>query len=395
MTDIENLKREFCARFGLRENIEVYTAPGRVNLIGEHVDYCGGPVLPAALTVGTTLLAAKRDDNILRLMATDLDVTVEAPLDNLENFKGKLGWGEYTLGVASEMLKAGFEFGGYDMLYRDTVPHGAGLSSSAAVELATALCFASGAGADITSPAVLKELAVLSQKAEHNFMGVNCGIMDQFASALGKKDNCIFLNCSTLDYEYVPLELGDCSLVIANSNKKHALGDSKYNERRAECAEALRTLKKVMPDIDCLADVSSEDVVRYSSLFENSTVKNRALHVTSECERVRKFVEALKKGDLSLAGKLMNESHNSLRDNFEVSCPELDILVSAAREYPGVKGSRMIGGGFGGSTLSVVRNSQIEGFISDVGSKYHRETNLKADFYISEIGPGASSQCAS
>ena len=389
MTDINKLKGIFCARFGISGNIEVYAAPGRVNLIGEHVDYCGGAVLPAALTMGTILLARKRNDNILSLAATDLDVVVEAPLDRLNDFKGKLKWGEYTLGVASEMIKGGFKFGGCDMLYHDTVPHGAGLSSSAAVELATALCFAAEAGADISSPVTLTELAVISQKAEHNYMGVNCGIMDQFASAMGKRDNAVYLNCATLKYEYVPLKLGDYRLVIANSNKKHALGDSKYNERRKECAEALRVLQKVMPNISCLAEASLEDVFRYSSSFENQIIKNRAFHVVSECERVDKFVRALRYGDLPLAGRLMNESHKSLRDNFEVSCRELDVLAESASRYKGVLGSRMIGGGFGGSTLSILHKSRTDAFISDIGREYYNKTGIKADFYISEIGDGA------
>ncbi len=389
MSSINELKALFREKFGYDDKIEIYAAPGRVNLIGEHVDYCGGPVLPAALTVGTTLLARKRNDNILRLMATDLDVTVEAPLDDLEKFKGTLKWGEYTLGVAFEMLKAGFKFCGYDMLYHDTVPHGAGLSSSAAVELSTAICFAAGAEADIKSPRLLTELALISQKAEHNYIGVNCGIMDQFASAMGKKDNAVYLNCATLEHEYVPLKLGDYKLVIANSNKKHALGDSKYNERREECSEAFETLKKVMPDITCLADVTCADVSEYSELFKNATIKNRAAHVASECERVHKFVEALKNGDLSTAGKLMNESHISLRDNFEVSCDELDILAGSASRYSGVLGSRMIGAGFGGSVLSIVHKDRVDEFISDIGQEYSGKTNLKADFYISEIGDGA------
>ena len=235
--EINEMKSMFFDVFGDDgKELRVFTSPGRVNLIGEHVDYCGGPVMPAALTMKTTIIARKRDDDILRLKATDLDIVVETKISEAESLKGKLKWGDYQLGVALELIKAGYEIGGCDMLFDDTVPHGGGLSSSAAIEVSTALCLATFANEakGIDKEIDMIEMALLSQKAEHNFIGVKCGIMDQFASAMGKANHAIYLDCATLDFEHVPLNLGDCCLVLSNTNKKHALGDSKYNERRGE-----------------------------------------------------------------------------------------------------------------------------------------------------------------
>ena len=251
--NVSEIKSEFIKLYGGNtDDLRVFASPGRVNLIGEHVDYCGGPVFPAALTMKTTIVARKRNDNIIRLKATDLDIMVETTIPEMVSLKGKLKWGDYQIGVAVELEKAGYEICGCDLLYDDTTPHGGGLSSSAAIEISTALMFAtfSNEKKGIAAPVDMIEMAKLGQAAEHNFIGVNCGIMDQFASAMGKANHAIYLDCATLNYEHIPLALGDYCLVLSNTNKKHSLGSSKYNERRSECEEGLNALKAVLLTIE-------------------------------------------------------------------------------------------------------------------------------------------------
>lgn len=388
---IPELKKQFIETYGgSDEGLRIFASPGRVNLIGEHVDYCGGPVFPAALTMKTTIIARKRNDDIIRLKATDLDIIVETKISEMESLKGKLKWGDYQLGVALELQNAGYDIVGCDLLYDDTTPHGGGLSSSAAIEISTALMFAvfSNEKNGIKKDVDMIEMAKLGQKAEHNFIGVNCGIMDQFASAMGKANHAIYLDCATLNYELVPLNLGDCCLVLSNTNKKHSLGASKYNERRGECEEGLNALKTVMPDIMQLADVSVEDFEKYQNVIENTIVRKRIKHVVNECARVHKSVEALKAGDVITFGKLMNESHNSLQYDYEVSCDELDCLANEARKLDYVIGSRMTGAGFGGCTVSIVKKSEVENFKSVLGPIYEEKFGHPASFYISEIGDG-------
>lgn len=386
----DEMMKMFHEVFGDGGEIRVFKSPGRVNLIGEHVDYCGGPVMPAALTMETTLLARKRDDNKLRLKATDLDIFVEADLDDLESFKGKLKWGDYQLGVALELLKDGYKFSGVDLLYDDTVPHGGGLSSSAAIEVSTALCLATFANEEAGKNGEINmiEMALISQRAEHNFIGVKCGIMDQFASAMGKADHAVFLNCSTLDYEHVPLNLGDCKLVLTNTNVKHSLGSSKYNERREECEAGLTALQTAYPDAKQLADISVEQFEAKKSLIENETVRRRIKHVVSECERVHESVKAMKENDLVRFGELMNASHDSLQYDYEVTCPELDFLSAEARKLDGVLGSRMTGAGFGGCTVSIIKNDTVDEYIEKVGKLYKDKFGIEASFYISDVGDG-------
>ncbi len=389
--EINKMKELFFDIYGEdKEEIRVFTSPGRVNLIGEHIDYCGGPVLPAALTMKTTVIARKRKDDIIRMRATDLDVCVETSISRIDELKGTLTWGDYQLGVVSELIKAGYSISGCDLLYDDTVPHGGGLSSSAAIEVSTALCFATFSN-EISSQKKdinMIELALISQKAEHNFIGVNCGIMDQFASAMGKANHAVYLNCSTLDYEYVPLNLGDYRLVLSNSNVKHSLGSSKYNERRSECEEGLRDLKTCLPNIVRLSDVSVSEFEMYKGRIKNPIVQKRINHIVTECSRVHKSVQVLKKGDLVKFGELMNASHDSLRDDYEVSCKELDLLVSEARKIDGVLGSRMTGAGFGGCTVSVVKKDVVDTFVDKIGKKFFDSFGHEAAFYISEIGDG-------
>lgn len=388
---IPEIKKQFIELYGgTEDDLRVFASPGRVNLIGEHVDYCGGPVFPAALTMKTTIVARKRNDNIIRLKATDLDIMVETTIDDMASLKDKLKWGDYQIGVAIELQKAGYDICGCDLLYDDTTPHGGGLSSSAAIEVSTALMFAtfSNEKKGIDAPVDMIEMAKLSQTAEHNFIGVNCGIMDQFASAMGKADHAIFLNCATLEYEHIPLNLGDYCLVLSNTNKKHSLGSSKYNERRGECEEGLNALKTVLPEINQLCDVSVEDFEAHKDVIKNDIVRNRIKHVVYECDRVHQSAVALKGGDLVKFGKLMNASHTSLQYDYEVTCDELDCLASEALKIDGVLGSRMTGAGFGGCTVSIVKKSAVDTFISTLGEIYSKTFGHDASFYISEIGDG-------
>ena len=386
---LNEMKKMFTELYG-DGDMRVFTSPGRVNLIGEHIDYCGGCVMPAALTMGTTVIARKRDDGVIRLKATDLDILVETTIADMHTLKGKLKWGDYQIGVAIELIKAGYDVTGCDMLYDDTVPHGGGLSSSAAIEVSTALCLAtfanenSGVKRDID----MVEMALISQRAEHNFIGVKCGIMDQFASAMGKKDHAIYLNCATLEYEHIPLRLNDCSIVLTNTNVKHSLGSSKYNERRAECEEGLNALKIVIPDITELADVSIEQFEQYKSVIENPITQKRIKHVVYECDRVRISAEAMKNNDIEVFGECMNESHNSLQYDYEVTCPELDFVVSKGRKIPGVLGIRMTGAGFGGCTVAIIKKDNVEEFVEAVGKAYDDKFGHKASFYVTDTGDG-------
>lgn len=314
---------------------------------------------------------------------------VSIDLNKIDEYKN-LSWGNYQAGVMSELKKDGYEICPCDMLYNDTLPHGGGLSSSAAIEVATALAFAtlSNEKKGITAEVDMVKMALIGQRAENNYVGLNCGIMDQFASAMGKMNHCIYLNCGTLEYELVPLELGDYRLVLSNTNKKHSLGNSKYNERRAECEEGLAALKTVMPEITQLADVSVSEFEMHKGKIENPVVRRRIKHVVGECDRVHKSVRALKNGELETFGALMNASHDSLRDDYEVSCEELDTLVAEARKFDGVLGSRMTGAGFGGCTVSVVRKDIIDEFVEKIGNVYLEKFGHPASFYISEIGDG-------
>lgn len=382
---LNELKKQFLEVFGgTDEGLRVFSSPGRVNLIGEHTDYNGGYVFPAALTMATTIIARPRTDSIIRMKATDLDGVVEGDLNTIDKYKD-LKWGNYQFGIFDELKKAGYNICGADMLFHDTTPHGGGLSSSAAIEVSAAIAMASLGGAkDIDNI----EMAKISQAAEHNYIGVNCGIMDQFASAMGKANHVIFLDCKTLDYQLVPMNLGGCKLVISNTNKKRSLADSKYNERRAECEAGLEMLKAALPDKNCLGEISMQEYEESKHLITDETVNNRVRHVISEDDRVLRSVEVLKQGDLSAFGKLMNASHESLRDLYEVSCTELDTLVESAQKLDCVLGSRMTGAGFGGCTVSLVKEDGVDEFIEKVGAEYLEKVGYAASFYISEIGDG-------
>lgn len=388
--NINELKKKFISIYGGSEaGIRVFSSPGRVNLIGEHTDYNGGYVFPAAVSMSSTVIARPRSDRAINLIATDLGIQVEASLDRLEEYKG-LKWGSYQLGVADELQKAGYGLVGCDLLYHDTVPLGAGLSSSAAIEVATAITLValSNTANDKNEMIDMIEMAKISQKAENRFVGVNCGIMDQFASAMGKENHAILLDCRDLSYKLVLLNLKGYKIVIANTNKKRSLGDSKYNERRSECEKGFELLKAEIPGATCLGDISFESFTKAAHVIKDEVIRKRVEHVIAEDDRVLKSVAALVKDDIEQFGKYMIASHNSLRDLYEVTGFELDTLVAESLKMDGVAGSRMTGAGFGGCTVSIIKEEAVDGFIDTVGRNYKAKTGLTADFYVSEAGNG-------
>ncbi len=387
----DELKAQFCRIYGGETgDLRVFSAPGRVNLIGEHIDYCGGYVLPAALSLDSTVIARPNGKNVLGLAATDLPDRLEISLNDLEKAK-KLKWGNYQAGVAYMLQKAGYSLTGVDMLFHDTVPLGSGLSSSAAIELVTAVTLVTlGNEANGNKKQIdMVEMAVLGQKTENEFCGVSCGIMDQFASAMGKKEHAILLDCGALKYRYLPLKLEGYKIVLGNTKKKRALGESKYNERVSECAEGLRILKQYMPDKNNLCDITTDEFEQYKSKIENEVVRKRLTHVIYENARVLKAAEALEKNDIIELGRLLVEANDSIRDLYEVTGRELDIMTEEALKVEGVIGARMTGAGFGGCTVNIVREDKVELFINQVGRNYKDRTGLKPEFYISETGDGA------
>ncbi|MFC2090618.1 galactokinase [Bacteroidota bacterium] len=381
---LEDTKQIFFSLYGDGdEQPAVFFAPGRVNLIGEHTDYNGGYVFPCALSFGTYLLARRNNKRIVRFATTNFDHQGEANLDTPFEKEGK-SWINYPLGVINEFRMIAREIEGLDLLYSGDIPNGAGLSSSASIEMVTATALNDLFGFNIEA----MDLVKLGQKAENNFVGVNCGIMDQFASGMGAENHALFLNCETLEYEKVPLKLDGVKIVIANTNKRRGLADSKYNERRAQCETAVEEISKVKP-IENLSRLTLDGFKELNMYIEEDTVKRRAHHVISENDRTLKAIDALNKGDLEKFGQLMNQSHDSLRDDYEVTGIELDTLVEEARKIPGTIGSRMTGAGFGGCTVSLVEEDAIEEFIREVGKNYEEKTGLTPDFYIAEVGDGA------
>jgi galactokinase len=380
----DQLKETFTSLYGTSENeIHLYFSPGRVNLIGEHTDYNGGYVFPCALSFGTYLVVRKNQQRLVRFATTNFDHRSEVELDEPFEKEGK-SWINYPVGVLNEFRKKAKEIEGVDLLYSGDIPNGAGLSSSASIEMVTAFAMNEifGFGFD------RMELVKISQNAENKFVGVNCGIMDQFASGMGAADHALFLNCDTLDYERVPLKLEGMKIIIANTNKRRGLADSKYNERRSQCesaVEALRSEKKIKH----LSDLNLDEFNALSHLITDETERRRARHVITENNRTLRAIEALNQGDLESFGQLMNQSHDSLRDDYEVTGKELDTLVEEARKIEGTIGSRMTGAGFGGCTVSIVKEEKVETFIREVGKGYSERTGLKADFYVAEIGDGS------
>ena len=381
----------FAELFGDSEGARFYFSPGRVNLIGEHTDYNGGHVFPCALTLGTYGAARKREDNKIHFYSMNLDSfdVVEASLDDLTN-KKEYNWANYPLGVVWAFKEKGHTItSGFDMVIWGNIPNGSGLSSSASLEVLT--------GVILTDLFEIKDLsmtdlALIGQYSENNFNGCNCGIMDQFAVAMGKKDHAIFLNTSDLSYEYAPCVLDGAKIVITNSKVKHSLVDSAYNDRRNECAAALKALQSEL-DIQALGDLTPEEFEAHKSLIKDEIQLQRAKHAVYENQRTIDAVTALKAGDIESFGKLMNQSHISLRDDYDVSCEEIDILVDLAWKIPGVLGSRITGGGFGGCTVSIVKDESIDTFIETIGKTYLEKVGHEAEFYTVDIGDGASRLC--
>lgn len=381
----EKVLQKFAELYGSAEGADVYFAPGRVNLIGEHTDYNGGHVFPCALTIGTFMAAKKRADKKLRFYSMNFDANgvIESSIEGLTPEEAA-GWTNYPKGVMWAFAGRGFQMDcGLDIMIYGNIPAGSGLSSSASLEVVTGYMLRDLYGFDVTNT----EIALIGQYSENNFNGMNCGIMDQFASAMGKKDNAIFLNTADLSYEYAPIVLEGAKLLVTNSNVKHKLVDSKYNERRSECETALKELQEVI-GINGLGDLTGEQFETYQSAIKDEVRRKRAKHAVYENQRTIQAVAALKNRDIEQFGKLMNASHVSLRDDYEVSCEEIDMLVEEAWKIDGVIGSRITGGGFGGCTVSIVKDEAVDTFRNQVGAAYEARTGKKADFYIMDIGDG-------
>ncbi|MEN2801925.1 galactokinase [Capnocytophaga sputigena] len=382
---MKHLEQKFQEVFGAPAEKQFF-APGRVNLIGEHTDYNGGNVFPCAIDKGTYGLVKKRNDRRFRMYSenfADLGV-MEFTLDELTNDK-KHDWANYPKGVIKMFLEVGQKIdSGFDILFSGNIPNGAGLSSSASIEMLTAIVLKDLFNLSIDPV----EMAQLGKKTENLFIGVNSGIMDQFAVAMGKKDNAILLDCNTLKYDYVPVVLKDEVIVIANTNKRRGLADSKYNERRAECDEALAELQTKLP-IKALGELSIEQFEANKDLIKSPIRQKRAKHAVYENQRTLKAQKELSAGNLAEFGKLMNQSHISLRDDYEVTGVELDTLAALAWEQPGVVGSRMTGAGFGGCTVSIVKKDKVDDFIKNVGEAYKNKIGYAADFYIASVSDGA------
>ena len=381
----KNLRAKFEELFGNEGEIKEYFAPGRVNLIGEHTDYNGGHVFPCALTIGTYAVARKRDDNKLRLYSVNFDKlgVLESTIDELK-YNPDEDWINYPKSMIWAMKDEGFNIDkGMDIVYYGTIPNGAGLSSSASIEVLTGFILRDMFNLDLD----MIKLALLGQKAENKYVGVNCGIMDQFIIANGKKDCAVFLDTANLEFEYAPVILRNKKIVIMNTNKKRGLGDSKYNERRAECEKALEELQQKL-DIKSLGELSEEEFEENKYLIKDENRIKRAKHAVYENQRTIKAVDALEKGDLDLFGKLMIASHDSLRDDYEVTGIELDTLVSESLKQDGVIGARMTGAGFGGCAVSIVEEDKVDSFIKNVGEAYKDKIGYAADFYTVEIGNG-------
>lgn len=381
----ETVLKKFEELYGDADGAGVYFAPGRVNMIGEHTDYNGGHVFPCALTIGTYAAVKKRADRKLRFYSMNFDKmgVVESSLDDL-TLSDKAGWTNYPKGVMWAFEKRGMKMDcGLDVVLNGNIPNGSGLSSSASLEVLTGFYLRDLFGFELTNV----ELALIGQYSENNFNGMNCGIMDQFASAMGKKDNAIFLDTADLSYQYAPLVLDGAKIIVTNSNVKHSLVNSGYNTRRKESEQALADLQKVIK-IETLGDLTEEEFEANKSAISDAVCAKRAKHAVYENRRTIRAVEALKNNNLKEFGELMNASHVSLRDDYEVSCEEIDVLVEEAWKVDGVIGSRITGGGFGGCTVNIVKDEAVETFKEKVGAAYKERVGKNADFYVVEIGDG-------
>ena len=383
--NVKALATTFKEKFGTTPE-QAFFAPGRINLIGEHTDYNGGHVFPCAITYGTYAVASKREDQLVRLYSVNFPNIgiIEFNLNQLDYDK-EHNWANYPKGMIRYILESGYKIPtGFECVIHGNIPNGAGLSSSASIELLTGVLVDSLFGLEIPRLDVIK----LGKQVENQFIGVNSGIMDQFAIGMGKKDAGILLDCQTLKYEYAPIQLENHKIIIMNTNKRRELADSKYNERRSECEEALAELQQRLP-IEALGQLSEKEFDENQHFIINETVRKRAKHAVYENRRTLKALEELKAGNLEAFGQLMNQSHISLRDDYEVTGIELDRLVEAAWEQPGVIGARMTGAGFGGCAIAIVTNEEVKNFIANVGTAYLNKIGYKADFYVASIGDGA------
>lgn len=382
----EKLIGDFTKIFDKKDGVRVFFAPGRVNLIGEHTDYNGGHVFPCALTIGTYAAVREREDKIVNLYSTnfDCDGVISVDLSKKLEPSKDLKWANYPVGIIWAFNERGMALShGFDIVFYGNIPNGSGLSSSASIEVLMGYVLKTLFSFDVTN----QDLALIGQFSENNFNGMNCGIMDQFASAMGKKNNAIFLDTATLKFEYAPIELKDAKIVVTNSLVKHSLVTSAYNDRRRESAEALAALKTVV-SCETLGDLSEEEFEAHKDVITDEIARKRGKHAVYENQRTIKAVAALKANDLETFGKLMNASHVSLRDDYETSCPECDVLAETAWSIPGVIGSRITGGGFGGCTVSIVKNDAVDNFKEVIAKAYEEKVGKTPEFYVVEIGDG-------
>lgn len=387
MTHTERVLQAFEQQFGDTEGVRLFFAPGRVNLIGEHTDYNGGHVFPCAISLGTYAAARKRTDRVMRFFSVNFEKigVISTSLDELTPLK-QAGWTNYPKGVVWAFAQKGHPIDcGFDMVIYGDIPNGSGLSSSASLEVLTGEMLRSFFGME--DSLTNEDLALIGQYSENEYNGMKCGIMDQFASAMGKEGNAIFLDTNSMEFEYAPLNLAGMKLMVTNTNKKHSLVDSEYNLRREQCGRALADLQKKL-DVKTLGDLSIEEYEANKDLIEDEVCRRRAKHAVYENQRTIEAVAALKAGDVEHFGKLMNESHVSLRDDYETSCKEADILAEEAWKIPGVLGSRITGGGFGGCTVSIVKDEAVEEFQKKLGEVYLEKVGYPASFYMLEIGGG-------
>jgi len=380
---VDKNKKYFIKKFEQHFNgsPRVFQAPGRVNLIGEHTDYNDGFVFPMAIDFYTTIAIVPTDDRKLYIHSENMDELIAV---DLNTNKKQSAWSDYIAGMAHVLEGEGLKIPGASIYVESDVPVGAGLSSSAALEISSGLALLKIARGKIQN----RELALLGQKAENQFVGMNCGIMDQYISVFGKADHALFLDCRSLEYQHVPLPSDKVNIVICNTMVQHELGTSEYNKRRSECEKGVELLQSDYPGIKALRDVSEEQFTKVQSKLPE-IVRKRCRHVITENERTQKSIQALQDGNLPKFGTLMNGSHNSLRDDYEVSCKELDLMVDIARKQEGVLGARMTGGGFGGCTVNLVQNESVDDFVDNIASEYEKETDIKPKIYISVPSSGA------
>ncbi len=382
---IVNLREEFKKSFGDRNHIRIFNAPGRVNIIGEHTDYNGGLVLPVAINRSILAIGRVRDDRILNLKTMNYKKEVSCSLDEIQ-YREEDKWANYPKGVAWVLEKRGLRLKGADVIFEGNIPVESGLSSSAAIEVVSMITFLKFSNQNLPQ----KEIALLSRKAENEFIGVSCGIMDQFIATFGKRNHALFIDCKTLDYKLVPFRNRKTVLIVGNTKVRRGLANSEYNKRVKETSEGLEILKDNIDreDIEILSDISLDEFNKCREKLP-SPIDKRCEHVIAENERVKQAVECLEKGNLEKLGQLLNASHYSLKDLYEVSCKELDVMVEAAIKIKGVWGARMTGAGFGGCIIALVNERTKEEFVEKVGREYQRKIGKTCEFYICKVENGA------